>query len=1026
MKIHLLVFATTLSGWALGAPTTTVWNPAGNGIFPPNTGGWSEGANWTGGTVPDGDFKAVFNISGAAECVLSGAVSVTHLVTGDQGPGGTLRLASGASLTCTDWGGPFNRSSRIVVEEGASANFQTKLLIGQFDDPGDHEIEFRINGGTVEVGTVVRIGESFDDTNVVPHIQIDGGTLTADRLDIARGTTDVTAGTIILRTNQSDEIIEFINDGKLTGYGGGGVVFWDWNVRNANRLTITAEIDNLPGLDDPLLPSPTASGPGSEGYHTTGSAAGRPVWIAENMLYFDVPDATFPVGQPVYLRIEYLDEGRGRLAVKYDSNTGDTGAAKFRQSETHARSDRVNRGGFAFSYHELANPLFANRQNGGNDFRIELANNGGEPFQIASVALSSEPFPDPVFSYSLARPWLGPYAGPSRDWADPTTTSGKVMTGYQGWFAAPNDPEDSGWIHWGRSASVDPSPTEITVDMWPWPDDYDRSLLYPAGEMTHEDGRRAFVFSSRDPETVRTHFRWMRQHDIDGAYLQRFVSRNRSGAFGAPEFVLHNVRRAANLEGRVWAIEYDVSSMANDPDPFEVISRDWDWLVNEARILEDPRYLHHDGKPVLFIWGFSVPGREGLSVAEGNTILDWFRTKNLHLIGGVHSTWLGATAWHGHFRKYDQILAWMERDPADLAAQKAQLDAWNMTILPHAWPGFSWHNLQKLQPDSQYTPRNGGAFYWERLHNAVAVGADQIFLGMFDEYDEGTAIMPMADLHPAPHSAWGKYIDNEGRDPFWYLRLSAAAREMLNGFRPLNAAMPADAQVPPTAFSGQDGTIHLGDPGVSEGLQHPQPADGVTVPVTMNGREGRVISSGKYLYFALDDGLAFAAPGAAATVQVEFFDNQPGTTLRLQYDSVAGAYTQHPVVIDPPESGGWQVARWQIDDAYFGNRQNGGADLRIAQFGGDPIPVRRVSVIFPYGFKPGAEPMPEPLRWREGALEWSVLDDATGWRLFRSPGLESSGWEEVFGFGLGNGVLHFNPDFQSASEFYRLQRARRK
>ncbi len=1005
-----------------GATVTTVWNPAANGISPPATGSWGQAANWTGAVVPDGDFKAVFNVPNAAECVLTGEVTVKHLVTGDQGPGGVLRLAAGARLTCTDWGGPYNRSSLIIVEDGAVADFQSRLLIGQFDDPGEHDMEFRMNGGSVNVNGPVRIGESFDATNVVPHIQLNGGTLTADRLEIDRGTVDLTQGTILLRTDQSADVGRWLADGNLTAFGGSGEMEYDWNVRNPDRLTVTANALVVPPAEFPLALAPTPGAPGSEGYFTTGSSDGRPVWIAGNMLYFNLQSDLFPTGSPVFVRVKYHDIGRGRLTLKYDSDEGEAIGDKYRPSEIHTRSDRVDRGGFAVSYHQLANPRFANRQNGGNDFRIELAQNNGTPFEIASVEIGPEPFDDPAFQFSLSRPWLGPYLGESRDFVDAGTTAGKVMTGYQGWFGTPNDPEDGGWKHWARGSFKDPSPTEITVDMWPFLQEYEPENLYPAGDMNLADGRPAHVFSSRDPETVRRHFRWMRQHDIDGAYLQRFVTRSNSGAFGAPEFVLHNVRRAANLEGRVWAIEYDISSMANDPDPFEVITKDWTWLVEEARILEDPRYLQQDGKPVVFIWGISVPGREGISISEGNAILDWFNTQNLYLIGGVHSSWLETPAWHGHYRKYDQLLAWMERTSADLAAQKAQLDAWGMKILPHAWPGFSWHNLQKLTFPNQYTPRDGGAFYWERLYNAVNLGADQIFLGMFDEYDEGTAIMPMSGNTPLPHTAWGHYINNGGRDPFYYLQLSAAARQMLNGFRPLSPTLPAGNQVPPGALGGEDATVYFKNPDQVEGLAHPQPPDGITVPVAVAGQPCRVLSAGSYFYFALDDAIRFAvAAGAKVTVEVAFYDSDPSVSLRLQYDSLNGAYSNHPTVIATPGAGGWRNARWEIANGFFGNRQNEGADFRIQQLGGTGIPIRRVSVFLPEKM-PGANDLPK-LAWVNGGLEWSDLADATGWRLFRSYNLKPSSWEEVSALEFVDHEIRHQPASLSGSGFFRLQRS---
>ena len=790
----------------------------------------------------------------------------------------------------------------------------------------------------------------------------------------------------------------------------------------AGLLSVTAR-SNAQGAASPLVLQPTVSAPGTEGYHTVDTVQGKTVWTAGNMLYFDLPDGMFPVGQALYAEIEYVDVDQGYITVTYDSDYGNATSDKFRISEVHTRSSRVNGGSFAFSFHKFENPRFANRQNGGHDFRLQLGNNNGTPFQVAGVRVSTTPFSNADFEYALTEPWLQDYAGPTKDFTDPKTLVGKVMTGYQGWFATPNDLGDDGWNHWGRSSSVAPSPTEITVDMWPWMNEYQPNRIYRAGEMNLQDDRPAYVFSSRDPETVQRHFRWMRKHDIDGAYLQRFVSRNSSGYYGASEFVLDNVRKAANKEGRVWAIEYDVSSMANDSNPFEVITNDWNYLVNEVGILDDPRYVHENGKPVLFIWGFSVPGREGLDLTEANAILDWFNTKGLYLIGGVHSSWESNTGWYGHYQKYDQLLAWMERDLGDLNSQRTRLNGWGMKILPHAWPGFSWHNLKQLVPDAQYTPRAGGDFYWDRLYNAVSCGADQIFLGMFDEYDEGTAIMPMSDNHPDPHSAWGKYIDNEGRDPFWYLQLSAAGKEMLNGFRPLSTATPSTNAVPPGAYGGEDATIHLAATNVSSGLAHPQPADGVTEPTTVNGHDCRTLSAGIYFYFAIDDALSHAnASGQDATIEVEFHDSSPGTRFVLQYDSLTASYDPHPVSYNPPDGGGWRTVRWDITDGFFGNRQNGGADFRIALVGATATPIRRVSVFFPEE-QAGQSNEPSPdLQWVNGDLEWPVEYDALGWRLYQSTNLQPSSWAEVTGYVIDGAEVRYEPNVSAPSKFFKLGR----
>jgi len=513
----------------------------------------------------------------------------------------------------------------------------------------------------------------------------------------------------------------------------------------------------------------------------------------------------------------------------------------------------------------------------------------------------------------------------------------------------------------------------------------------------------------------------MRKHDIDGAYVQRFVSRGSSGYYGASEFVLNNVKEAANKEGRVWAIEYDVSSLTGEANPLEVITNDWNFLVNDCNILDDPRYVYEDGKPVLFIWGFSVPGREGLTLAEADAILDWFGARNLYLIGGVHSSWESNTDWYDHYQKYDQLLAWMERTKSDLVSQKARLDGWGMKILPHAWPGFSWNNLQQTVFPQSYTARNGGQFYWNTLYNAVSIGADQIFLGMFDEYDEGTAIMPMSDNHPDIHTEWGHYLDNEGRDPFWYLQLSGAAREMLNGFRPVSASLPAESTVSSGAYGGDDATVHLGTVDAPDGLVRVPWADGSTVGDFLGGHDCRTLDAGNYVYFDIDDALVYQnAAGQQATVEIEFYDAGAGATFQLQYDGLGGAYTHHSDVYTSQNSGTWRNVRWNVSDGYFGGSQNGLSDFRIVA--GLGAAIRRVSVFFPE--EQGGSGVDSPhLEYVDGSMYWPVLDDAVGWRLVESDHLPSNTWQEVSGpFSVAEGMIQYDIAPTNNAGFYKLQR----
>jgi hypothetical protein len=758
---------------------------------------------------------------------------------------------------------------------------------------------------------------------------------------------------------------------------------------------------------------------------------GVTAWVPSNnegSLYFDVPEG-FPRNVPVYVEIVYLDEGRGYLFVEYDSAYGSTVPDRHWDAELHTRSSRVGSGEWVTSYQVFKNPVFANRQSGQNDFRMKLQNPSAEPLRVASVRISTDVFPDERLHYILSGPWLQPPAGEVRDWVDNQSVRGKVMSGYQGWFSAPNDLMDRGWNHWGRSRGVDPSPTEITIDMWPWMDEYRPEDIYRAGEMVLQDGRPAYLFSSSDLDTVRTHFRWMRRYNIDGVYLQRFVNTNNSGYYGAKEFVLSNVRQAAREEGRVWAIEYDVSSLSPTADPFTVIKNDWNWLVNEVGILGGPRYLHEDGKPVLFIWGFSANGRN-FTLAQANEIVDWFRAQDLYLIGGVPNNWEDKADWHGHYQRYDQLLGWQSRSDNELRQEAQLLQSWGMKLLPHVWPGFSWTNLQKLQPGESYTARRRGSFYWECIRSALRSGADQLFLGMFDEYDEGTAIMPMTDNHPLPHTQWGQYIDNSGREPFWWLRLSGYANELLDGARPYAEDEPTEDQVYGAGYTGPDATIYLGANNREEGLFLGAYHDGGTVAATYGRQDCRSSIASpdlvQYLYFDVEESFLPANRSTVrAMIEAEVFAPEPGTTVKLQYDSFNADYTVHPIVATPLDNA-WVTLRWFVDDAAFRNSQNAGTDFRLNIARGKALAVRRVSVFLPDD-APGHADSTVRLDLQFNTLHWSERLDATGWRLHQSSNLSLNSWTAVADNALsftGDGSVQFALPFTSNPQFFVLKRER--
>ena len=114
---------------------------------------------------------------------------------------------------------------------------------------------------------------------------------------------------------------------------------------------------------------------------------------------------------------------------------------------------------------------------------------------------------------------------------DPGTMNGKLLMGYQGWFACPGDGSPPNrWVHWFRNQT--PNAANVTVDFWPDISELNADELFDTG-MTLPDGTSARVYSAAKQKTVLRHFRWMKEHNLDGVFLQRFTSELSDPAFFA-------------------------------------------------------------------------------------------------------------------------------------------------------------------------------------------------------------------------------------------------------------------------------------------------------------------------------------------------------------------------------------------------------------------------------------------------------------------------------------------------------------
>ena len=389
---------------------------------------------------------------------------------------------------------------------------------------------------------------------------------------------------------------------------------------------------------------------------------------------------------------------------------------------------------------------------------------------------------------------------------DPGTLNRKLMMGYQGWFLCPGDGSPIGsWVHWFRNNN--PVATNATVDFWPDISELQTDELF-ATSMTLPGGSAARVYSAFNQKTVLRHFKWMKDYNLDGVFLQRFSSELSSSSFFAVRNqVLANVRSGAETYGRVFAVMYDISGQSAST-LVSTLTNDWGYLVNTLQVTNSPRYIRHRGKPVVAIWGFGFTDRPG-TPTDAQTVINFFKAAGVTVMGGVPTYWRTLTgdsqtnaAWASVYRSFDIISPWSvgrygTTTDADnfkinlILPDLADTRSHGIDYMPVIFPGFSWHNLN-AGPLNQI-PRNGGAFYWRQAYNAVTAQCTMIYGAMFDEMDEGTAMLklaPTAAQLPAQGTFVPLNIDGQALPSDWYLRMADQASRMLRGDIPTLPQMP--------------------------------------------------------------------------------------------------------------------------------------------------------------------------------------------------------------------------------------------
>lgn len=378
------------------------------------------------------------------------------------------------------------------------------------------------------------------------------------------------------------------------------------------------------------------------------------------------------------------------------------------------------------------------------------------------------------------------------------SANGLVLTGYQGWFNAEGDGAGLGWKHYEKGKEFKPG--NCTIDLWPDVSEYEKTYPSP---FRMADGSVARLFSSRDRSTTFLHFKWMQEYGIDGAFVQRFVStirseRRRDNA----TLILRNAMDAAIEYDRAVCVMYDLSGMKKEE--LDIIIDDWKDLAKNYKITRNRNYLHHNGKPLVAIWGVGFNDNRKYGLEEVRNLISFFKKQGCSILLGVPTHWrqqnmdtVDDPEFHDVLRSVDIIHPWFvgryNFNSYDRFASSIQKDLeWckenSLDYMPVVFPGFSWYNLKSgVAAPLNAIPRMGGRFFWKQVHGAICRGAEMLYVAMFDEIDEGTAIFKCANEVPVGESPFVTY---EGINSDHYLWLAGMAGKAIRREIELTEEMP--------------------------------------------------------------------------------------------------------------------------------------------------------------------------------------------------------------------------------------------
>ncbi len=363
---------------------------------------------------------------------------------------------------------------------------------------------------------------------------------------------------------------------------------------------------------------------------------------------------------------------------------------------------------------------------------------------------------------------------------------GKVTVGYQGWFAAPGDGSPfNNWWHWTQTGGA-PSATNTGIKSWP--DTREYTATFPTAYNNAPNGRPGNLFSSYPDQTINTQFLWMQQNGIDCAALQRF---NPTGGEGPiRDAITAKVKTAAESHNVKFYIMYDVSGWMNMQTEMKA-----DWISKMSSYTASPAYARQNGKPVVCIWGMGLNDvNHPFSSAVCVEVINWFKAQGCYVIGGVRGEWRTVNdGYTDTYNAFDMITPWLIGKIGTMS--RADSYYTEVSIGDQAYCNAHGIDYQAtvLPGDLQERQRVHGDFMWKQFYNMKRLGAQGLYISMYDEYNEGNQIAKTAENQSqVPVGASYLALDEDGVavSSDYYLRLTNDGGKMFKGQIPLTATRP--------------------------------------------------------------------------------------------------------------------------------------------------------------------------------------------------------------------------------------------